>query len=85
MVLTARILKKIVIDEFAGYFVTIIGGGVDLLSLTVAFVAFRIFDIGKPPPVKQVERLPKGSGVVVDDVVAGIYANLAVLVFWTLF
>jgi len=38
------------------------------------FILFRGFDIVKPPPVRQLERLPEGTGIVVDDVAAGLYA-----------
>jgi phosphatidylglycerophosphatase A len=40
------------------------------------FILFRAFDIVKPPPVRQLERLPEGSGIVVDDVAAGLYGLL---------
>jgi len=42
----------------------------------VAFVAFRIFDIVKPPPARALEKLPLGWGVLVDDLIAGLYANV---------
>jgi phosphatidylglycerophosphatase A len=42
------------------------------------FILFRAFDIVKPPPVRQLERLPEGTGIVVDDVAAGLY-GLAVM------
>ncbi len=41
-----------------------------------AFVLFRAFDILKPPPVRQLERLPGGTGIVLDDAMAGVYAAL---------
>ncbi|HUT02182.1 MAG TPA: phosphatidylglycerophosphatase A [Phycisphaerae bacterium] len=47
-----------------------------LAAAGVAFVAFRVFDIVKPPPVRQLERLPHGWGIVADDLAAGLYANL---------
>jgi len=40
----------------------------------VGFILFRGFDIVKPPPVRQLERLPEGTGIVADDIAAGIYA-----------
>ncbi len=46
--------------------------------MLAGFILFRGFDIVKPPPVRQLERLPEGTGIVVDDVAAGVYA-LAVL------
>ncbi|HQH25783.1 MAG TPA: phosphatidylglycerophosphatase A [Oligoflexia bacterium] len=66
--------KQIVIDEFAGYFVTIIGLGGGIPELAAAFIAFRIFDIIKPPPARQMEQLPRGYGIVLDDIFAGAYA-----------
>lgn len=48
----------------------------ELPWLAVGFVVFRIFDILKPPPVGQAERLPDGTGIVADDMVAGLYAGL---------
>ena len=68
--------SQIVIDEFAGYFVSLLGVGSSLAHLLLAFVLFRIFDISKLPPVKQLERLPRGYGIMLDDVAAGVYAAL---------
>lgn len=63
-----------VIDEVIGYLVTVAWlGGPTLLSLLVGFVVFRFFDILKPPPVKRFERIPGGDGILLDDVVAGLY------------
>ena len=45
-----------------------------------AFVAFRVFDIFKPPPARQLEKLPHGWGVLLDDIAAGVYANIVVQV-----
>jgi phosphatidylglycerophosphatase A len=45
-----------------------------------SFVAFRVFDIFKPPPARQLEKLPRGWGVLLDDIAAGIYTNLVVQV-----
>jgi phosphatidylglycerophosphatase A len=42
-----------------------------------AFVAFRLFDILKPPPIRRLEELPHGWGVLMDDLLAGVYANVA--------
>jgi phosphatidylglycerophosphatase A len=46
-------------------------------SLAAGFVLFRLLDVLKPPPVRAVERLGGGTGIVGDDLVAGLYANLA--------
>ncbi|MED5448368.1 MAG: phosphatidylglycerophosphatase A [Planctomycetota bacterium] len=53
----------------------------DLVWLATGFVVFRIFDILKPPPIVQAERLPDGTGIVADDMVAGLCAGL---VLWGL-
>jgi phosphatidylglycerophosphatase A len=68
----------VVIDEVAGQWVTLLFVPVTWKTLAVRFILFRGFDILKPPPVRQLERLPEGTGIVVDDVGAGIYA-LAVM------
>lgn len=68
----------VVIDEVAGQLITLIAVPVSWKSLLVGFILFRGFDIVKPPPVRQLERLPEGVGIVVDDVGAGLYA-LAVM------
>jgi phosphatidylglycerophosphatase A len=51
--------------------------------MLVGFLLFRLFDIVKPPPARQLERLHGGYGIMLDDVIAGIYANLALrVVIW---
>ena len=64
----------VVIDEVAGQLIALIAVPVSWKSLLLGFILFRGFDIVKPPPVRQLERLPEGSGIVLDDVAAGIYA-----------
>ena len=68
--------QEIVIDEFAGYFISIVGLTASPTEMLVALVCFRLFDITKPPPVGAVEAAPRGWGIMLDDVVAGIYAAL---------
>ena len=70
--------QKVVIDEVAGQWITLLFAPVSWKTLLAGFILFRGFDILKPPPVRQLERLPEGTGIVVDDVAAGIYA-LAVM------
>jgi phosphatidylglycerophosphatase A len=70
----------VVIDEVVGMQVILVGaGGVTFGALAAAFFLFRFFDIAKPFPVGRSQRLPRGWGIVVDDVLAGIYTR-AVLV-----
>lgn len=68
----------VVIDEVAGQLITLVAAPVAWKSLLLGFILFRGFDIVKPPPVRQLEHLPEGFGIVIDDVGAGIYA-LAVM------
>lgn len=64
----------VVIDEVAGQLIALIGAPLAWKSLLAAFILFRVFDILKPPPVRQLERIPQGAGIVLDDVAAGLYA-----------
>ncbi|HLO68158.1 MAG TPA: phosphatidylglycerophosphatase A [Holophaga sp.] len=77
----------IVADEWAGLWIALwavrweaaraLAGPWDLrlaVLLGVPFLLFRLFDIGKPWPVRQIQVLPGGAGIVADDVVAGLYA-----------
>jgi phosphatidylglycerophosphatase A len=68
----------VVIDEVAGQLIALIAVPVSWKSLLLGFILFRGFDIVKPPPVRQLERLPEGAGIVLDDVGAGLLA-LAVM------
>ena len=65
----------VVIDEVCGVMVSFLLVPVSWVSLLVGFCAFRFFDIVKPQPVRYLERFPNGFGIVLDDVMAGIYAN----------
>lgn len=67
-----------VIDETAGQLIALIGVPLAWKTFLAGLILFRVFDILKPPPVRQLERLPQGSGIVLDDVAAGLYA-LAVM------
>jgi phosphatidylglycerophosphatase A len=68
--------KKIVIDEWAGMFVALVLVPYSLSNYLIAFVAFRVFDVLKIPPAAQAEKLPGGWGVTMDDIVAGVQANI---------
>jgi len=69
----------IVIDEVVGMQITLLLSPVSLKAGLIGYVLFRIFDIAKPFPADRSQRLPGGVGVVVDDILAGLYA-LAVMV-----
>jgi phosphatidylglycerophosphatase A len=68
----------VVVDEVAGQLIALAGASLDWKSLLAAFILFRAFDIVKPPPVRQLEKIPEGAGIMLDDVGAGLYA-LAVM------
>ena len=68
--------KQVVVDEVCGYLVTMFLISPSLRNIILGFFLFRLLDIVKPPPVRSSERLPGGFGIVSDDVVAGIYANI---------
>jgi len=76
---TARIkqLKDpqiVVIDEVLGQWITMAGAGaLHWKSYLAALALFRLFDVWKPPPVRQLEALPGGVGINADDVMAGVY------------
>ena len=72
---------KFVLDEAAGICLSILflparTGWETGINLAAAFLAFRIFDITKPPPARQLESLPEGWGILLDDLAAAVYANL---------
>ena len=64
----------VVIDEVAGQLVTLIACPIVWQALLAGFILFRVFDVIKPPPVRSLEKLPEGTGIVVDDLGAGVYA-----------
>ncbi len=64
----------VVIDEVAGQLITLAVCPADWKHALLALLLFRTFDITKPPPVRQIERLPEGTGILLDDVAAGLYA-----------
>lgn len=71
----------VVIDEVAGQLIALIGAPLDWKYLLAGFILFRSFDIVKPFPLRRLERLPEGTGIMVDDVGAGLYA-LVLLQIW---
>ena len=79
---TARAVKikdpgLVVVDEVIGQWIALTGAHpLNWKSYLGAFALFRLFDIWKPPPVRQLEALPEGLGIVADDAMAGVYAAL---------
>ena len=76
----------IVIDEIAGLMVTFIGLPFNTVTAVAGFIIFRVIDILKPYPIRSLERkLTGGTGIVMDDIAAGIYSNIllrVVSLFW---
>lgn len=79
---TARAMQRkdpsqIVVDEVVGQWLTLAGAWrLNWRSWLAAFVLFRLFDIFKPFPIRNFEKLPGGTGIVMDDVAAGVFAGL---------
>ena len=69
----------IILDEVIGCLITFIGIPVCGLSLFAGFLLFRMFDILKPFGIQRVEKLPGAWGVLLDDCVAGLFANILLL------
>jgi len=77
----------VVIDEIVGMWISLAGIAIAPAACIAAFILFRLFDVLKPEPARWIERLPGGWGIMLDDVVAGAYANIgtrAVLFLWAL-
>lgn len=67
------------IDEFAGYFVTMIAAPAGLLWIVIGFALFRLFDIWKPWPISWADKnITGGFGMIFDDVLAGVYAMIVI-------
>jgi len=75
---------RITVDEVVGMWVALIGLPLRIDVLIVGFLLFRVFDIWKPPPARLCESLGGGVGVIADDLVAGLYANVAGRGLWLL-
>ena len=79
---TARLVAAedpgiVVVDEVLGEWTTLLGATVfNWKTFLAAFILFRILDIWKPWPVRQLEKLPGGAGIVADDLAAGLYGAL---------
>ena len=68
----------VVIDEVAGQLIALTFCPPDWAHAILALILFRLFDILKPPPIRQFERLPSGTGIMLDDVAAGLFALAAI-------
>lgn len=76
---------RVVIDEVAGYWVTMAFVPLSWVSILVGFIVCRILDIIKPPPANKSQKLPKGLGIMADDVIAGIYGNILLQIIFRWF
>ena len=74
--------QRIVIDEMMGFLVTMLWVPKTAFTIIAGFILFRLFDIIKPPPIRRLENVNGGYGVVLDDVVAGIYGNIILQVIF---
>jgi len=75
--------RRIVIDEIMGFFITMLWVPKTALMIIAGFLLFRFFDIVKPPPIRRLEKVNGGYGVVLDDVLAGVYANIVLhILYW---
>lgn len=74
----------VVVDEVLGQWLTLAGAvRFDFLTFALAFGLFRLFDVWKPPPIRLIEQIPGGAGIVLDDMMAGVYGALVLfLVGW---
>lgn len=75
--------SEVVIDEVAGIFIVFFMIPLDWVVIVVGFILYRILDIFKPFPAKRLERLKGGYGIMLDDILCGIYANFILRVLFT--
>ena len=72
--------SEVVIDEVAGYLLALFLVPSSWPAITLGFLLFRVFDIWKPFPIKRLEVIKGGPGIVLDDLMAGLYANMVLRV-----
>lgn len=79
VILNEKDSRHIVIDEVGGYALSVFLLSDNLATYIMAFFVFRFFDILKPPPIRLLERrVPGGTGIMLDDLIAGIYTNITI-------
>lgn len=72
--------KQIIVDEFTGQFITFFMIPFSWRTLILGFMFFRFYDIVKPFPIYKMEELEEGLGITMDDVVAGVFANISLII-----
>lgn len=82
VILESKDPSIVVIDEVCGMLTCFFWVPINGYSLAIGFGLFRLFDVLKPPPIRRLEKLPGGTGIVLDDIGAGIYANLILQVIF---
>lgn len=73
--------QRIVIDEFVGMLITFYFVEPNYTYLIIGFILFRLYDIYKPYPIKNIQDLPSGWGIMLDDILAGVYARIVLQIF----
>lgn len=73
--------SKVVIDEIIGVWIALLFVPLTWQNILIGFISFRLFDIYKPLGIRKLEAIPKGWGVMLDDVLAGIYANIVLQIY----
>lgn len=76
---------EVVIDEVAGLLMTLFLLPATAFNLCLGFILFRLFDILKPYPIRRLEKIGGGAGIVLDDLLAGIYANVCIRILILVF
>lgn len=73
--------RPVVIDEVAGIFIVFLGIRPQPLFFVAGFLIYRLLDIMKPFPAKQLEKIPGSAGIMLDDIICGCYANVLLRTF----
>ena len=68
--------SEVVIDEVCGMMISFLAVPISFWAVLIGFIGFRFFDIVKPQPIRWLEHFPEGFGIVLDDLLAGIYTNV---------
>jgi len=72
--------RRVVIDEYTCILLPLYFTPLRIVPLAITFVLFRVFDILKPPPLKYIEKLGGGWGIMLDDLMAAVYTTIIILV-----